>query len=184
MASLSAKKPFSGLLRKSIQTPPETAQCNRQNYRPLNLTALFRANLECLILFEKATVATFLHRRSLHCRSNYHSCTGGHFPAEATTSPAPATFLQQRLPVLQQQLPVLHQRSPSCTSRYQQLQILNQRPLSCTSRYQSYTSDYLSNECQSCTSYPDLLQRLDPAPTITIRPRRLFAIRFSDCNSP
>ena len=217
MASLSAKKTFSGRLRKSIQTPHETAQCSRHNYQPFNLTALFRTNSQSLILFETAPAATFLHRRPLHCRSNYHSCTGDHLPvpaytssyqfctssyqpctsdlpaaaitssASAATSPAPATtFLNQRplsftsrhqrlpllnqrppsctsryqqLPVLHQQLPVLNQRSLSRTSRHQQLPVLNQRPSSCTSGNQSCTSDHLSNEYQSCTSYPDLLQR-------------------------
>ena len=116
------------------------------------LPASSRANSESLIYFETAPSATFLHRRPLHCSSNYHSCASGHFPAEAATCPAPATiflhqqipaatcpepetFLQQRLSVLHPQLSVLHQRLPSCTSRYQQLpvlhqqlQVLNQRP--------------------------------------------------------
>ena len=102
-------------------------------------------NSESLILFETAPAATFLHRRSLHCSSNYHPCTGGHFPAEAATipapatiflhqqipadtssapaatSPAPATFLQQRLPNLLHQLLILHQRPPSCLVRCQSL---------------------------------------------------------------
>ena len=138
-----------------------------------------------------ALAATFLHQQPLSCTSRHQrlpvlnqqppSCTGDHLPAPATTSPEPATaFLHQwspsgtsryqQLPVLHQQLPVLHQQLP----------ILNQRPFSCTSRSQSCTSDNLSNEYQSCTSYPDLLQWLDPAPMITIRPRWLFAIRFSN----
>ena len=80
------KKPFSGLLRKSIQTPPETAQCSTHNYQPLNLTALFRANSESLIPFETAPAATFLHRRPLPCRSSYQSCTGDHLPAPVDNS--------------------------------------------------------------------------------------------------
>ena len=66
------------------------------------------------------------------------------------------------------------------TFLHQQIPVLNQRPSSCINRNQSCTSDHLSNDYQSCTSYPDLHQRLDPAPTITIRPRRLFTVRFSD----
>ena len=254
--------------------------------------SLFRSNSESLTLFETAPIATFLHQRPFHCSGNYHSCTGDHLTAAATTTPEPAAIsLQKQLPVLHQQLPVLHQRPPSstsrhqrplsssrhqqlpvlhqrppsctsdylpapadtsghfhapaytssahattspapataflhlrplsctsiyqqpptlhqrlpdlnqwplsCTSRHQQLPVLKQRSLSytsrhrqlpvldqrtpsCTSRYQSCTSDHQSNEYQSCTSYPDLLQRLDPVPTITIRPRRLFAVRFFD----
>ena len=41
-------KALSGLLRKSIQTPLETARLSRHNYKPLNLTALFRSNSESL----------------------------------------------------------------------------------------------------------------------------------------
>ena len=129
-------------------------------------------------------------------RSKYNTSSGPantflHQQIPATTSPGPAnTFLHQQIPVLnqrplsctsrRQQLPVLNQRPLSCTSRYQQLPVLDQWTPSCTSRYQSLTSDPLSNEYQSCTNYPDLLQRLDPAPTITIRPQRLFAVRFFD----
>ena len=103
------------------------------------------------------------------------SCTGDHFTAAVTTTPAPAATS------LQKQLPVLNQRSPSCTSRYQQppvlhqqLPVLNQQPPSCTSdhlpapvdisgyqfctsNYQSWTSDYLPapadiSSYQFCTS--------------------------------
>ena len=160
IASLSAKNPISGLLRKSYQTPPETAQCRRHNYQPLNLTALFRSNSENEILFETTPAATFLHRRPLHCSGNYHSCTGDHLTAAATATPAPAaTSLQKQLPVLHQQLPVLHQRPPSCISRHQrplscisrhqQLIVLDQRPLSCTSRYQQLS--VLDQRTPSCT---------------------------------
>ena len=125
------------------------------------------------------------------CTSSRRSCTSDRLPAPtitflheqtpATTSPEPAiTFLRQ-------QLPVLNQRPLSCTSRsqqqpvlHQQLPVLHQQPPSCTSGNQSCTSDHLSNEYQSGTGYPDLLQRLDLALTITIRPRRLFTVRFSD----
>ena len=142
------------------------AQYNRHNYQPLNLTDLFRANSKSLILFETAPAATFLYRRPLHCSSNYHSCTGGHFPVEAATSPAPATiflhqqisadtssapaatspapatFLHQRLPVLHQQLLVLHQWPPSCTSDHLPAPVDTSSYQFCTSNYQSWTNDY------------------------------------------
>ena len=75
------------------------------------------------------------------------SCTGDHFPAAVTTTPAPATTsLRKQLqscigdhlpaPAATSSAPAaispgpvtafLHQRSPSCTSRYQQLPVLNQ----------------------------------------------------------
>ena len=54
------------------------------------------------------------------------SCTGNHFPAAATNTPAPATNS------LQKQLPVLHRRPPSCTSSYQFY----------SSNYQSWTSNH------------------------------------------
>ena len=177
IASLSAKKDFSGLLRKSIQTPPKTAQCSKHNYQLLNLTALFGANSESLILFETAPAATFLHWRPLHCSSNYHSCTGGHLPAEAATSsapaatsPAPATFLQQRLPVLHQQLPVdpattspepvthlLHQQTPAITSPEPETTFLHQQILATTSPEPATTFLHqqipvLNQRPSSCTS--------------------------------
>ena len=71
-------------------------------------------------------------------------------PCKATTSPSPATTF-------------LQQRSPSCTSNYQ-----------------FCTSDHLSNDYQSCTSYPVLHQRLDPAPVTTIGQRWLFTVHYSD----
>ena len=224
-------------------------------------TALFRSNSKSLILFETAPVATFLHRRPLLCSSNYHSCTGGHFPSEAATSPAPETFLLQRLPVLHQQLPVLHQQTPATTSPepatasrhqqipattrsapaitspepattflhqqtpattssapattrpepataflrqqipattssepattsletattflQQQIPVLNQWPLSCTSWNQSCTSDHLSNEYQSCTSYPATRSCSNdhhPAAAIVCRTLSRFTIRHN-----
>ena len=100
-------------------------------------------------------------------------------------------------PVLHQQLPVLNQRPLSCNSRYQQLPVLsqltnfhqqipvlNQHPSSYTSRNQSCTSDHLSNEYESCSSYPDLLRQLDPAPTITICPGDYSPYAFSIYDSP
>ena len=126
-----------------------------------HLTDLFRANSESLIHFETAPAATFLHPRPLHCCGNYHSCTGGHFPVEAATSPAPATiflhqqipaatsfapaatstapatFLQQRLPVMHHQLPILHQRPPSCTSDHLPAPVDTSSHQFCTSDYQS-----------------------------------------------
>ena len=123
---LESKKGFiiSGCTRMSVFLGERVS--SRHHYQPLNLTDLFRTNSESLILFETVPAANFLHRQPLHCSGNYHSCTGGQFPAPAAissapaaTSPAPATFLQQRLPVLHQQLPVLHQRPPSCSSVYQ-----------------------------------------------------------------
>ena len=113
----------------------------------------FRTNSESLILFETASAATFLHRRPLHCSSNYHSCTGDHFPAEGATSRAPATLLQQRLAVLHQQLPVMNQRLPSCTSDHLPA------PAD-TSDYHSCTSDHLS--CISRYQQPPVLYQQLP----------------------
>ena len=151
-----------------------------------------------------APAATFLHRRPLPCRSSYQSCTGDHFPANATT------FLHQQLPALLQCLPSCssnHLPAPAATSStpaatssatastilhqqlpvlHPQLPVLNQRLSSCISRNLSYTSDHLFNDCQSCTIYPDLHQRLNPAPTISIRPRWLFRptlFRFTICHN-
>ena len=138
---------------------------------------------------ESATA--FLHQRSPSCTSRYQqppvlhqqllvlnqrppSCTNDHLPAPATTSPEPATIF------LHQQIPATTSPEPATTFLHQQTPVPNQRPSSCTSGNQSCTIDHLSNEYQSCTSYPDRLQRRDPASTITIRPRRLFAVRFSD----
>ena len=118
------------------------------------------------------------------CTSNYQFCTSDHLPAAAIT-------------FLHQQQPVLHQRLPSCSSEHllapavtspeptttflhQRIPVLNQQPPSCISRYQSCTSDHLSKDYQSYTSYPDLHQRIDPALTITIRPQWLFAVRYSN----
>ena len=129
-----------------------------------------------------------LHRRPPSCNSDHLLTPAAASSAPAATNPAPvSTFPQQRPPsctssyhVLHQQLPALPQRPPSYSSRYQRLPVVNKRPSSCISRNQPCTSDHRSNDYQSCTNYPDLYQRLDPAPTITIRPRRLFAVRFSD----
>ena len=55
------------------------------------------------------------------------SCTGNHFSAAVSTTPALVTT------PLQKQLPVLHRRPPSCTSSHQ----------FCTSDYQSWTSNCL-----------------------------------------
>ena len=118
---------------------------------------------------------TFLHQQIPAATSSAPATTSPEpattSPEPATTSPEPATtFLHQQPLVLHQQLPVLNQRLP----------VLNQRPSSCPSGNHSCTSDHLSNEYQSCTSYPDLFQRRNPTPTITIQPQRLFAVRFSD----
>ena len=37
-----------------------------------------------------------------------------------------------------------------------------------------------ANDYQSCTSYPVLHQRLDPAPATTVRQRQLSTVRYSD----
>ena len=149
-------------------------QCSRHNYQPFNLTALLRTNSESLILFETALAATFLHRWLLHCSSNYHSCTVGHFPAEAATSPAPATiFLHRQIPAVTSSAPAATSPAPA-TFLHQRLPVLNQRPSSCTSdhllapadissyqfctsNYQSWTSDHFpapadTSNYQSCTS--------------------------------
>ena len=93
----------------------------------------------------------------------------------ASQSNSPSQLLAATSSALATTLPKL-----ATTFLHQQIPVLNQRPSSCTSGNQSCTSDHLSNEYQSCTSYPDLLQRLDPAPMITIRSRRLFTVLFSD----
>ena len=88
--------------------------------------SLFRANSESLILFETALAAIFLHRWPLHCSSNYHSCTHGHFSAEAATSPVPATiFLHQQIPAAVNSAPA--DTSPALAT-FLQLPVLNQRP--------------------------------------------------------
>ena len=118
-----------------------------------------------------ALVTTFLQQRLPSCISSYQLCTSSyqpcfsiHLPAPATISPAPATTF------LHQQLPTATSPEPTTTFLHQQIPVLNQQPPSCTSRYQSWTSDAQFNNYQSCTSNPDLHQRLDPAPVIPIQP--------------
>ena len=121
-----------------------------------------------------APATTFMHQRPPSRTSSYQLCSGVHLPAPAATSSAPATTF------LLHQIPAATRPEPATTFLHQQLPVLNQRPHPCISRYQSRTSDHLFNDYQPCTSYPDLYQRLGPTPTITIRPWRLFTVRFSD----
>ena len=124
---------------------------------------------------------TFLHQQ-IQATTNSALATTSPAPATAflhQRSPSWTRRYQQLL-ILHQQLPLLNQRQLSCISRYQQLPdfapattapepvttflhqqitVLNQLPSSCTRGNQSCTSDHLSNEYQSCTTYPDLLQR-------------------------
>ena len=145
-----------------------------------------------------------LHQRPLPCRSSYQSCTGDHLPASADTnshqpstgdlpaaaiaSPAPATtflhqqtlastFLHQQIPAatssatattspepattsLHQQIPATTSPRPANTFLHRQIPVLHQRP--------------------PIQRIPVSYQLSKPDPTITIRPRRLFAVRFFD----
>ena len=112
---------------------PQTTQ---EDCQPLSLKALFRTSQKVFPntswdgTMQQTQLPASRSNRSFQAFSrksntlwdgtnNYHSCTGDHFTAAATTTPAPAaTFLQKQLPVLHQQLPALHRR-PSCSSVYQ-----------------------------------------------------------------
>ena len=123
------------------------------------------------------------------------SCTSRHQRLPVLNQRPPScTSRYQQPPVLHQRLPVLNQRPPSCTSDH------FPAPAD-TSNYQSWTSDHLPTPADTTPKpatiflhqrkpvqhqrlpiqrIPVLYQLSRPAPTSTIRPRWLFAVRFSD----
>ena len=141
-----------------------------------------------------APVTTFVHQRSPSCTSRYQQLSVLHQQLPVLNQrPLSCTRRHQQLPVLKQD----HFPAPADTSNYQ----------FCTSTYQSWTSDHLPAPVdispkpttiflhqQKPVLYQrppiqwipvlyqlsNLLQWLDPAPMITIRPRQLFAVRFSN----
>ena len=130
-----------------------------------------------------------LHQQPLSCTSDHLPATADTSSAPATTSPEPVTtFLHQQTPAttstesattfLHQQIPATTSPAPATTFLHQHIPVLNQQPSSCTSGNQSCTSDYLSNKYQSCTSYPNLLQRL-PSSRGGYSPYTFFDLRFT-----
>ena len=133
---------------------------------------------------------SLLHQQPPSCTSSYQFCTSSYQPCTDNYLPTPATnstptttrsepattFRHQQTPAttsperattfLHQQIPTTTSPEPATTFLHQQKPVLNQKPSSCNSRNQSCTSNHLSNEYQSCTSYPDLLQQLGPTPTL------------------
>ena len=131
------------------------------------------------VLHQQIPASTFLHQQ-------IPAATGF---APVTTSPEPAaTFLHQQTPAtispetvttfLHQQIPATTSPGPVTTFLYLQIPVLNQRPSSCISGNQSCTSNHLSNEYQSCTSYPDLLQQ-SPSGRGDCSPYTFFNLRFA-----
>ena len=123
------------------------------------------------VLHQRSPSCTSRHQRPLSYTSSNQFCTSDRLPAPADTSG--------------------HFPAPADTSGYQSCTSDRLPTPADISNYQFWTSEHLpapadtspkpaTNEYQSCTSCPDLLQRLDPVPTITIRPRWLFAVSFLD----